>query len=349
MMDNIQYYVLVDKSTIFNIEDKEKIAKIEVEIQDTKLPFNDKYVDLYLISVNKQECEEYIKNLNESIQKYFHIEQVGSEIQYTAFIDILGFSSYIKTEITNDYQAEEFYDVFNEVIEYLKHEKQNEVATENAHYLNHIKLRYSWISDTFVVSIEYMNEIDKNDETVIKGMMIYRVSMIIASIHHFMASKFGLIVRGGISSKYSCITNNFILGEGVAEASELEKEVAIYPRVIFEHNIISDGIHRIITREHQSNDLNFISKDCDGYYFVNYLAMLQHIPPMIGKMFKIPDDKIKENSIKQKISIIEEYQKIVINGLKTPNKKVKVKYTWLNNYLGRVLLNEKFQKKIIKE
>ncbi|MCF6341125.1 MAG: hypothetical protein L3J10_10330 [Sulfurimonas sp.] len=346
-MGNIQYYVLVDKSTIFHNEDKDEINKVEVEIQDTKLPFSDKYVDLYLISNDKNECKSYIQNLNKEIQKYFHIEQVGSEMQYTAFIDILGFSNYIKTEITNDYQAEEFYDNFNKVIEYLKHEKQNEFAIEQADYLNDIKLRYSWISDTFVVSVEYMNEIKKNDENIIKGMMIFRLSIIIASIHHFMASKFGLIVRGAVSSKYSCITDNFILGEGVAEASKLEKEVAIYPRVVFEKNIISDEIHEIITRKHKNNDLNFISKDCDGYYFVNYLAMLQNIPPMIGKMFKIPDDKIKENSIKQKINVIEKYQKIVANGFKIPNGKVKAKYTWLNDYLGRVLLKEEFQKNII--
>ncbi|NOQ32298.1 MAG: hypothetical protein GQ570_14405 [Helicobacteraceae bacterium] len=346
-MDNIQYYVVVDKSTTFNIEDEEKINKVEVEFIDTKLPFSEKTIDTYLISNDKNECERYIKNLNKDIQKYFHIEQVGSEIQYTAFIDILGFSNYIKTEITNDYQAEEFYDNFNEVIEYLKHEEQNEFAIEKADYLNDIKLRYSWISDTFVVSLEYMNEIEKNDENIIKGMMIFKLSMIIASIHHFMASKFGLIVRGAVSSKYSCITDNFILGEGVAEASKLEKEIAIYPRVVFEENIISDEIHEIITREYQDNDLNFISKDCDGYYFVNYLAMLQNIPPMIGKMFKIPDDKIKKTSVKQKINVIEKYQKIVANGFKIPNEKVKAKYTWLTNYLGRVLLKEKFQKNII--
>jgi len=346
-MNNIQYYVLVDKSTIFHNEDKDEINKVEVEIQDTKLPFSDKYVDLYLISNCRNECKSYIQNLSEEIQKYFHIEQVGSEIQYTAFIDILGFSNYIKTEITNDYQAEEFYDNFNEVIEYLQHEQQDELEIKNSYYWNDINLRYSWISDTFVVSIEYMNEIEKNDENIIKGIMIFRLSMIIASIHHFMASKFGLIVRGAISSKYSCITNNFILGEGVAEASKLEKEVAVFPRVIFEQNIISDEIHEIITREHQNNDLNFISKDCDGYYFVNYLAMLQQIPPMIGNMFRIPDNKIKENAIKQKINVIEKYQNIVADGFKIPNEKVKAKYTWLNNYLGRVLSKENFQNDII--
>jgi hypothetical protein len=347
MVDNIQYYVTVDKSTVINDTDKIKINEVEIEIQDTRLPFSDKYIDLYLISQDKNECKEYIQSISDDIQKYFKIEQVGSEIQYTAFIDILGFSNHIKTEITNDYKAEDFYDTFNEVIEYLQFEKQDVFQIDSANYLEYIKIKHSWISDTFVISIEYLNEIKKEDENILKAMMVFRLSMIIASIHHFMASKFGLIVRGAISSKYSYITNNFILGEGVAEASKLEKEIAIYPRVIFEQNIVNDEIYEIMTRQYRDNDLNFISKDCDGYYFVNYLAMLQNIPPMIGKMFKIPDDKIKENAIKQKINVIEKYQKIVADGFKIPNEKVKAKYTWLNNYLGKVLLKDEFQKNII--
>ena len=49
----------------------------------------------------------------------------------------------------------------------------------------------------------------------------------------------------------------------------------------------------------------------------------------------------------KKINVIEKYQEIVADGLKTPSKKVKNKYSWLNNYLSRVLLSEKFQKNII--
>ena len=346
-MHDVQYYVIGSNDIADTNKLKEEIDKIEAEFIDTKLPFNDERVDVYLISDNKKECEEYIKNLNKEIQSYFHIKQVGSEIQYTAFLDILGFSNYIKTEITNDYEGEEFYNIFNEVIEYLVSEQQYKFSVVNADYLKYIKIKYSWISDTFVVSVEYMNEIKKVDKNRIKGMMIFRLSIIIASIHHFMASKFGFIVRGAISSKYVCIADNFILGEGIAEASKLEKEVAIYPRVVFEKHIIDNEIYELISRHYNDNDLNYITEDCDGYYFVNYLAMLQYIPPMIGKMFRIPEDKIKENAIEQKIYVIKKYQKIVQDGLRIPNKKVNAKYAWLNNYLGRVLLKKEFQKNLL--
>ena len=68
---------------------------------------------------------------------------------------------------------------------------------------------------------------------------------------------------------------------------------------------------------------------------------------MIGKMFKISDNEIKETAIQQKINIIKKYQEIVVDGFKIPNEKVKAKYTWLNNYLDRVLLHKEFQKNII--
>jgi hypothetical protein len=315
-----------------------------VQITDTKLPFSEKLVDIYFISNNKRKCEIYIGKLNPDIRKYFNIEQVGTEIQYTAFLDILGFSNHIKTKITDDDLAEEFYNSFNEVIKYIQYEQACELEISNANYLKNIKIKHSWISDTFVISIEYMNETgedDEDDEDVIKGMMIFRLSMIVASIHHFMALKFGFIVRGGVSSKYSCITDNFILGEGVTESSKLEKEKAIYPRVIFEKNIISNEFYIFISQHYRDNDLNYITKDCDGYYFVNYLAMLQYIPPMIGRTFKIDNNKIEEAAIKQKINVIEKYKKIVTDGLQIPNEELKTKYMWLNHYLSRVSLKMK--------
>ena len=101
-------------------------------------------------------------------------------------------------------------------------------------------------------------------------------------------------------------------------------------------------MYEIISRQYDDNDLNFVSKDCDGYYFVNYLAILQELPPMIGKMFKI-----NELAIQKKLDVIKAYQEIVEIGLQIQNESIKVKYRWLNIYLGRVLFNEKYQQNII--
>jgi hypothetical protein len=336
-MSDITYYVLMSKDVTITNEQRDEIDKVEPEFEDTQLPFSEEFVDIYLISDDKNECEIYIKNLSEDIQDFFYIEQVGADIQYTAFLDILGFSDYIKSKITDAYEAQEFYDDFKKVIHYLLFEKKDELGIYDIDYLRNTTMNYSWISDTFVISIEYKNEIKKDENHIISFMMLFRLSMIIAQIHHFMASKFEFTVRGAISSKYSCITDNFILGEGVTEASKLEKDIAIYPRVIFEEDIINSDIYTLIHKHYKDNDLNFISKDCDGLYFVNYLAMLQDLPPVIGNGPRIPDDKLDEYSFKLKIGVIEKYRKIVENGLKIPNKKITAKYTWLSNYLERVV------------
>ena len=68
---------------------------------------------------------------------------------------------------------------------------------------------------------------------------------------------------------------------------------------------------------------------------------------MIGKMFKINEDKINEMAIQKKLDVIKAYQEIVEIGLQIQNESIKVKYRWLNIYLGRVLLNEKYQQNII--
>lgn len=51
-MGNIQYYVLVNKDTIV---DKKEINEIEPECSNTKLPFSEKLVNIYLISKDKHE------------------------------------------------------------------------------------------------------------------------------------------------------------------------------------------------------------------------------------------------------------------------------------------------------
>ena len=68
---------------------------------------------------------------------------------------------------------------------------------------------------------------------------------------------------------------------------------------------------------------------------------------MIGKMIKTNEDKINEMAIQKKLDVIKTYQEIIEIGLQIQNENIKVKYKWLNKYLGRVLLNEKFQQNII--
>lgn len=259
----------------------------------------------------------------------------NSKIKYTAFMDILGFSDYMKKHITNDVEAEEFYTkVDNNIINYFKYIKFNrDKFTTDEVFNNNIFIDYTWISDTFIITIEYDGSISSNDY---KRNMIGILAIAISDMYHFFAKEYNLMLRGAISSKYTFINAKVILGEGITEASELDKQ-AIYPRVIFADDIITDEIIKFISSN--NNDLNIITKDCDGYYFVNYIGTLKYNPPMINTENKTNGNYSEEKIQNDKIEILTRYIEIADNGLNHPVPSVKCKYEWLKSYIKRLLPN----------
>jgi len=258
------------------------------------------------------------------------------KLKYTAFIDILGFSNYISNHITNDIEAKFFYEsINNKLIEYFQYIKfSRDKFTVDEEFNNNIFIDYTWISDTFVITIEYSGK-NKNKNTA--GIMIFILTMAISNIYHFFAKEYNLLLRGAISSKYTFINDKVLLGKGISEAAKLEKEIAIYPRVIFADDIITQDIMKSISLHHNDNNLNIISKDCDGYYFINYIGALQDLPPMIN----ISNKKNNGNSDKkietEKLEMIKTYRQIAYNGIQNKNLSIRGKYKWLQNYIERLL------------
>ncbi|MCK9454722.1 hypothetical protein [Sulfurimonas sp.] len=253
------------------------------------------------------------------------------EIKYTAFIDVLGFSNHIENKITNDKESQEFMQDFEKVINYFKYEKISFLNKYNLpDELNGIQYDYTWISDTFVITIKYNGNCTKKN---LSGPMIYLLSLTISQVYHFFARKYGLLLRGAITSKYTFLGKNLILGKGIAEASKLEKEIAIYPRVIFAEDVISDDIISYIVLMHNDNNLNIVSKDFDGWYFVNYIASLQDLPPMIS----IGNETNLDEAKSDQMETVKIYSQIIDKGLKEKNLKIRSKYLWLKEYFNRVL------------
>ena len=258
------------------------------------------------------------------------------EIKYTAYIDVLGFSEHIENKITNDKESQEFMQDVEKVINYFKYEKNSFLNQYNTpDELNGVQYDYTWISDTFVISINYNGN---NTNKHLSGVLISLLSLTISQVCHFFARKYGLLLRGAITSKYTFLGKNLILGKGIAEAAKLEKEIAIYPRVIFAEDVISDDIISYIVLMHNDNNLNIVSKDFDGWYFVNYIASLQDLPPMIGEAKKSMNEiDLNEMAKLDKIETIKSYSQIIDNGLKEKNLKIRSKYLWLKEYFNKVL------------
>ncbi|MDQ7083967.1 MAG: hypothetical protein Q9M36_03140 [Sulfurovum sp.] len=121
------------------------------ENDGAKIPFTEIARDIYL-SHYKTDCEAFIESLDDDIQKLFKIERFHkNNLKYTAFLDILGFSNYMETKITNDYEAEEFYNKLAQIKEYLNWIKEATLKTGSL-LLNDVHIKHSWISDTFIIT-----------------------------------------------------------------------------------------------------------------------------------------------------------------------------------------------------
>ncbi len=86
-----------------------------------------------------------------------------------------------------------------------------------------------------------------------------------------MALRIGVLIRGGYSFGQLYHENNVVFGEAMVDANNIEKEIAVYPRIVVSDRIIErlDGI--------PEGDRDFLLRDADGRWHLNYFkAMLQH-------------------------------------------------------------------------
>lgn len=261
---------------------------------------------------------------------------IQNKIKYTAFLDILGFSNFIKTHITNEDQAIEFHSVIKKIVDYLEYLKTEDNSIEfiEINYFKNMQYDYCWISDTFVLSVE--NDIKAiEEENHAKAMMLYLLSLVISYINQYMIREYKLCIRGGITSKFTYLKDRLILGEGIVEAHALEK-IASNPRVIFAPDVITDEVFNILSL----GNYPLISKDCDGHYFVDFLNALFHTPTMIGDVYKrdVDTNEKMEKAISDSlIKFHSSFSEMIEEGLQ--DKTVYTKYMWLNEYYIRHIKN----------
>ena len=265
-------------------------------------------------------------------------------IKYTAFIDILGFSNFIKNKITNKIEAETFHKTINkeliECLEYLKNDTYNS-QFNTAKHLQNITFDYIWISDTFVLSIESNNKsINKKDKKQLRAMQLFILTLFVSYVNFYFINNYKLSIRGAITSKFTYLKDRLLLGEGISEAHYLEDNIAIYPRVIFSSDIINDDI-LLLSR-------STILKDCDGYFFIDYLNVFQHTPPMCGKAVRKTAIPTKEEQVELTIN---NHKDMIINGLinNISNAKVFSKYLWLKEYHNNYITKNNFTDNLLIE
>ena len=134
----------------------------------------------------------------------------------------------------------------------------------------------------------------------------------------------GLFIRGAMCHGQLYFDNEFICGQGIILAHEIENDVAIYPRIIV-HQTYIDAANKALSEKELRplSEYEYIGAtsqvwcDFDGYKVLDYLLLSNNLAPYQDK----PNEIIK----KHKEHIVRELN---INT----SERIRQKFLWSKNY-----------------
>ena len=138
---------------------------------------------------------------------------------------------------------------------------------------------------------------------------------IINEIESTMINLNSSFVRGAIVVGKVHFEDNFVLGEALLKAYEIESKVAIFPRIVIDETVF----------EYIKRESSFFKKDMDGFYFYDFLNFAGHTltnpktGEKTGRLLKLPQFKA---------NILGNYKK------NKNNYAVLQKMNWLKQYFN---------------
>ncbi|MCT7528997.1 hypothetical protein N5T79_07550 [Aliarcobacter cryaerophilus] len=295
--------------------------------------------------------------------------------EYTAFIDLLGFSNYVDKNINTAEESKIIFDYFNSIEErFIQYYKNDISLMDSAKY----KANFTMLSDAVVITLkpQILPLTNPNYEGQSAGGL-YLLTQLIFDIAEYSIIQFGLPIRGGISIKKTFWDNKILVGKGLIEAYKLESKSAIYPRILISEELASqtkviDIVNNIPNLAKQKNILNIVKKDNnDEKYYINIYAKIanttftvindfekaKNYKIELGEAFNnvIANIRKKDSSISKLYSdddlvsigiqslsdkldmFLKSYKKIIENNLN--NSILEEKYKWLKNNHNNILEN----------
>jgi hypothetical protein len=210
-----------------------------------------------------------------------------------AYIDILGMSDLVSDTSDN---AEEILTMMAEIQTYVKTECGELVAKH--------KLDYIQIGDGFVIVTDLRQ--------------INRLCRILANIQWRTLVYSKMLLRGAITAGRvkGSTDEGFFIGPAIIEAYKLERENAIFPRIIY-MNEIENYVSRRLIR------FNCIAEDQDK---IRYLDFIKHSFENERLSKKTLDHLLTTQGIKRKL---KNECKRLMDHKESQNKKIAQKYGWL--------------------
>lgn len=226
------------------------------------------------------------------------------EKRFIVFLDILGFKNMINDSVKNDKCFTQIYDA----LKYTSNVK-NSLYDKRESLFDDFK-EVSVFSDSIVISYR-TPDFSIEDESIFRFIFHHIISDI-ANVCKNLLSK-NIFVRGGISYGLMIHDNNICFGPAMIKAYKLENDIAIFPRIVFDEDLIKKGS---LFNDELNRDL-FFDKD-DNVYYLDYISRfpMGHQPEW------------------QKF-ILTAKKHIIIQLSKNHSLQVRQKYVWFANYFNK--------------
>lgn len=165
-----------------------------------------------------------------------------SQHYFVSFIDLLGFSGMVKSDLEAPLGTEKF-------VSKLYRVHKNTLSLNKAE----LDIELVQFSDSVVLATKF--------DTGIFGKFLDIIS-------RYQSALFfeGILARGGIAYGKHFYQDGFMYSLGLIEAYNIESKIARFPRIV-----ISDDLFSLIYPERHPNEDIPVLKENDGQYFLDYL------------------------------------------------------------------------------
>ena len=214
------------------------------------------------------------------------------ENRIVAYLDILGFKNIVEDSVNNKKTTNDIYYILNDVLYTYKDISDRMIKSKV------YKRSVSTLSDCIIMSISINGEKERVDDFITDILEIQQI---------LLYNKF--LLRGAITIGDIIHNNNVVFGPAVNRVVQLEKEEALYPRVIIDHDVLSNS----------SDKKDFFELSIHKQHIINYDEKC-----IIN--YKL-DNEIYRNCHRKEL--LKKYIDIQLNRCES----ISCKYKWLKNYL----------------
>ena len=251
----------------------------------------------------------------------------SSDDRFILFVDFLGFSAatqrFAKSAPDKEFSDEER-GLLNLLHDIQKSDSRHsegysQSSPESSSAVINITPEFSAFSDHMVASYP-LNFTDYVLPAPVRWELLLKEALRIITPIALRALDLGFLIRGGLTVGKLHHDARVVFGAGFVEAYEIERSIAIYPRVALSHNL-----H---TRLSYDDRTNYLIQDPDGIWHLDYFKKMCH------QALETNSDKSGANAGKWKSASLE-----MIDGqiecLERRNKlKEKAKWVWFKNTLN---------------